>query len=116
MVDFRSEKKDIIKLREWTALPGLTPRNEYCCHPLTADCIFEHKMATSTRWYNLKTSFRLFVPQLSEVFWEEVEIFEESYKHEIDSPPDLLRRCAGLNAKAMKDESRPYESCVGFFD
>lgn len=116
MKDFRFKKAEIGVLCEELDWPGLSARNEYRCNRTTAMSLFLFRLATNCSWYEQEIKFGLFTSQLSEVFWEHVEIAEERYGHVLNRRPVLLRNNAVRYAQILIEKGFLYDSCVGFID
>lgn len=96
--------------------PGVTARSEYRCDPITAYCLFLYRLATNCRWYDLESKFGLFTSQLSEIYWEHIELVNETYGHVLNLRPGLLRERAERYADVLVENDSPLDSCVGFID
>ena len=116
LTDFRFKKKDIGLLCEMVDWPGVTVRNEYRCDRVTAICSFLYRLAITCRWYDHELKFGHFTSQLSEVFWEHVELVVEKYGHVLTLRPGMMQARARLYADVLKEHDCPLYNCVGFID
>lgn len=114
--DFRFKATDIGRLAFRLAFPGRTSRNDYICDSVCATCILLHRLATVIRWYDVEPKFGFFSSQLSELFWDMVDLLIERVGHLLDLRGAFLRSRAALYASAIKDAGAPLERCVGFVD
>lgn len=114
--DFRFRKADIGGLCERFSWPGISARNEYRCDRVTAMCSFLFRLATNCRWYDHELKFGMFTSQLSEIFWEHVELSVELYGHVLRFRPGIMQARANLYAEVLRQNNCPLDSCVGFID
>lgn len=116
LVDFRFKREDIGMLCELFDWPGISSRSEYRCNPITAMCVFLHRLATTSRWFDLEKKFGLFTSQLCELFWEHVELCVEKYGKTLEMKPNFFRQRASLYASTLCDNGSPLDSLIGFID
>lgn len=65
----------IAKLNEF---PKVTTRIEYKYEKMTAICFSSQRLVTTVCWSDVEQKYRLFSSQVSEVFWDVIELFTEN--------------------------------------
>lgn len=116
LTDFRFTRNDIGMLCERFQWPGITSRNEYSVGPITAMCVFLHRLSTPTRWFDMERTFGLFASQLSEVFWEHVELCVELFDYTLQLRPQFMRDRAHQYAEVLEEHGSPLDSVIAFID
>lgn len=79
-------------------------------------CSYLHRLATNCRWYDQESKFGLFTSQLSELFWEHVELVVQLYGHVLELRPVLMQQRAALCADVLREHGSPLDNFVAFID
>ena len=80
LTDFRFPKSDVQKVARIIIYSGgRTARRGYCCDEITAGCIVMRRLAAPCRWRDIELTFGMRDYVLSEIFWESVEAFIDTY-------------------------------------
>lgn len=72
---FKNYQSNILCSR--LAWSGTTTLNYYRCDRMTSLCSILHRLVPKCRWYDVEIRFGFFTSQLSEIFWENVELFSK---------------------------------------
>jgi hypothetical protein len=102
----------------WPEGKRATSRNRYAVTPMLACCVVLRRLATPARWSDLEHLFGKHAPQLSEIFWEALEMLLYSRGHLItgDLSKAHLEANASKYAAAISSKEPAMSGCVGFID
>lgn len=115
LTDYRFKLAEIGKIRNNLGWNGATQRIRYVCEPVPATSILCFRLANIQKLYNSKTKFGFFSSQLSETFWEHVELLNERAGDKRYNANLLINR-AFLYANSIYNEGVHLDSCVGFIN
>ena len=101
MVNLRFKKQDINRLCELIEWPGVSTRNGYFCQPITGTCIFLHRLACTVRWSDVELKFGYFRSQLSEIFWEVVELFVHKFEYAVKLAASFFDKMRSVMRKRL---------------
>lgn len=74
-----SSLKEIGMLTDWVLCNGVRTSNRYVCEPVVSTCIWPHRLAMTSCWYDMEPKFRLLSSHLSEILWEMLEPMIEKF-------------------------------------
>eukprot|EP00171_Calliarthron_tuberculosum_P002573 IDg2573t1 len=119
--EFRFRKQhvlDMVCVLDWPEGRTHTRRNRFSVTPLLSTCVILRRMATPARWKDLEYLFGKHASQLSEVFWEAMEVFLESRLNLITSSIDhtFMSTRAPQYAESVYQKTNALQNCVGFID
>lgn len=114
--DFRFRLTEIKKISDTLKWPGVTQRSSYICDPMIACAVMLFRLATTTRWYDAEIKFGMFSGQLSEVFWEMIELLLDKCGQNLVLDGENLVNSAEKYADAIHEAGAPYPDCIGFID
>lgn len=109
-------KKNVVMLTSLIRWNGLTNRNEYKCNPITATWFILQKLGSFVRWSDLEEKYGKFKSQMSEVFWEQIELLMNKYRNVLNLLEELLRSKAKIYTNAIQEVGASLDQWVGFID
>lgn len=116
LILYRFKKHDIGRLTDMIDFSGVTDRNGYSCSPVQATCVFLHRLGAPIRLKEMEKTYGLFESQLSEVFWELVELFVNKFQYTLELRTQLIHTRAQMYAEAISEQGSPLDSVFGFID
>eukprot|EP00171_Calliarthron_tuberculosum_P002822 IDg2822t1 len=116
LTDFRFKLAEMKKICDVLSWHGVTARNSYVCEPMVACAVLLFRLATPQRWYDSELKFGMFSSQLSEVFWEMVELLNSKCANRLELRAPFLVSRASIYANAIKNAGAPVQDCIGFID
>lgn len=116
LTDYRFKLAEIGKIANFLGWNGATLRNRYVCEPVLATAIMCFRLANTQKLFSTETKFGFFSSQLSEIFWEHVELLIEQAGDKLNINGNLLINRADLYANAIHSEGAHLDSCVAFID
>lgn len=95
-----------------------TARKMYNTNTLLSTYVVLKRLATPQRWYDLEKLFRNHTPQLSKMFLEMVEDFEDEHGHLItgNQKGSYMASRAGTLASKAKQKTRALDNRMGFMN
>lgn len=82
---------------------------------MVACAILLFHLATTQRFFDSETMFGLFSSQLSEIFWEMIELLNEKCGDKLDLSVTFLQSRVELYADAFKDSEHHYKTALVLF-
>jgi nuclease HARBI1 len=92
-----------------------TRRSRYRVDPVFASCVVLRRLASPTRWMDLKEFYR-HPSQLSEIFWEVIEHIRDTKFHLIQDFREDLAQVMGDRYAERIAAKCPIDNCFGFMD
>lgn len=108
--------EDIGYICGYLSFGGITSRSGYHCDEITAAFILFQRLSTTILWCDMELSYGMFSSQLSEVFWEMVEILTNTFGHLLLLRGSLFRSRNTIYAESISSSGAPLNRCAGFID